>query len=346
MLNLKSTRNIVMKKEKSNKRFKDVRTWGFSVVFFLTLLFLSPLAKGTEVVDRIVAIVNEDIITLSELKEILKPYEEKIFSLEYPEEQEKKLLFKVREEKLNLMIEQRLADQEIKKMDITVGEAEIDGTIERIKKANFLTDETMREALAREGSSYEKLREQIKEQILRTRLVHYKIKSKIVITEEDMKAYYDKKSDTYGGAINYYLKNIYMSVSSSDIEAKKKTLRKMKKVLKELKKGRPFEDAAREYSESPYAHKGGDLGRFELKELAPQIRKAVQDLKPGEHTQVIDTEQGYQIFLVKDISRAGGVSFESVAAEIEEKLYNDIVDEKYSEWIRDLRKNSHIKIIN
>ena len=83
--------------------------------------------------------------------------------------------------------------------------------------------------------------------------------------------------------------------------------------------------------------------RFE--DISPQFQQAIKDLTVGQHTEVIETERGYQIFYIEDIARVGGKTFEEAQPEIEEQLYNDLVDEKFNTWLEDLRKNSHIKII-
>jgi peptidyl-prolyl cis-trans isomerase SurA len=102
---------------------------------------------------------------------------------------------------------------------------------------------------------------------------------------------------------------------------------------------------AGEYSESPSAKDGGDLGLFKIDELSQQLQKIVKGMKAGEFTSVIDTEQGYQIFFVQDVIRSPGKSLEEASPEIQEKLYYEIVNKKYQTWLTELRKRSYIKII-
>jgi len=133
----------------------------------------SPLviqSHGAEIVDRIVAVVNDDIITLFELNRAIKPYEDKIHALGYSEEKERRMLFKVREGVLNQLIDKKIEDQQIKRSNIKISEEQIDQTIERIKEKNFFSDEDLRLALAKDGLTMEAYRNKIKEEILRTRL--------------------------------------------------------------------------------------------------------------------------------------------------------------------------------
>ncbi len=302
--------------------------------------------ESAEVVDRIVAVVNDDIITYTELNQLFKPYADQIRVRGYTPEKESKMLFKVREDILNQIIDEKLADQEIERYGIVVSKKEIDNTIERIKKANFSSDEELREALGKEGLSIEEYRKRIKEQKLRAKLVNIEIKSKIVITKEDIKSYYKDHIDKYIGEEKYHLRNIILKVRRLDGEAEKIGVKKkIDAILIKLKEGERFEVMAGKYSESPSAKDGGDLGLFKIDELSQQLQKIVKGMKAGEFTSVIDTEQGYQIFFVQDIIRSPGKSLEDVSTEIQEKLYYEIVNKKYQTWLTELRKRSYIKII-
>lgn len=303
-------------------------------------------SKSAEIVDRIVAVVNDDVITLIELNSSLKPYTEKIGSLGYPPEKEQELLFKVRKDMLDRLINQKIEDQEIKRLKVKISEEQIDKTIERIKETNYLSDEQLRAALAKDGLTMEEYRKKIKSQILRTRLVNLKVKSKIVITKEDVKAYYEKHIEEYGGTQKYHLRNIIMKVPLfSGTEKKLEIKAKMDEILEKLKAGESFEVLATKFSESPAASDGGNLGEFEFDSLSPQLQKAIEKIKPGEFTPVLDTDQGYQIFFIEEILSAQGKTLEEVTPEIESKLLNESIDKKYRAWIGDLRKQSVIKII-
>lgn len=303
-------------------------------------------SKGAEIVDRIVAVVNDEVITLIELNNTLKPYMEKIRSLGYLPEKEQELLFKVRKDMLDRLVNQKIEDQEIKRSKVEISEEQIDKTIERIKETNYLTDEQLRAALARDGFTMEEYRHKIKDQILRERLVNLKVKSKIVITKEDIKAYYEKHIKEYGGKQKYHLRNIIMKVPLfSDSEKKLETKVKMDEILEKLKAGESFEALAAKHSESPAASNGGDLGEFEFDTLSPQLQKAIEKIKPGEFTPVLDTDQGYQIFFIEEILNTPVKTLEEMSPEIERILFNENIDNKYQAWIEDLRKQAVIKII-
>ncbi len=323
---------------------------GYGIFILMIILLLTPSlmarAEDPEVVDRIVAVVNDEIISLSELNRLLSPYEERIRTLGYTSEQEREMIYKVREDLLNQLIDQKLTAQESDRASITVSEAEIDAALERIKQQSSYTEEDMVTALEQEGSSMAEFREQLREKILRTKLVNQEVRSKIVITDEDIREYYEANQDEYGGEKQYQLRNILLTVPLYADSSEKETVeQRMAAVVEQFEAGKSFSELARQYSESPMAETGGELGSFALTDLTPQLQTALDGLEIGEITPILDTEQGYQVIYVEEIVQNPGRSLEEVTPEIEEKLYNEIVNEKVESWLSELRESAHIKII-
>ncbi len=334
-------------KRKGDRRRRTGRGPAACLAVALMLVWTGPgaqaAAQETQVVDRVVAVVNNDIILLSDLEGKLGPFEEKIRSAGYAEEKEREMLFKARSELLDGLIDQKLTDQEVKKYGIEIGERQIDRTIERVKEANFYTDEELREGLKAQGMTLEEYRERIREQLLRTELVNREVKSKIVITEDEIQAYYEAHRDEYGADKQYHLRNIIMQVPEYATVREESAIEgKMASVLAELKRGRPFAEAAREYSEM-LADEGGDIGNFSPDDLAPEIRDPIRNLSPGEFTDVLKTDLGYQIFYLEEILESEGRSMAEVEEEIHEILYQEAVNNAFRAWLDELRKRSHIK---
>ena len=314
--------------------------------FTVALCTLPPLAVGAHLVERIVAVVNDDIITLSELNTTLTPFAAKIKSSGYTADKERKLLYSVREQVLNQLIDETLAKQEVKRANINVGEMEIDAMIERIKESRFYTDEEFRAALKQQGLTMADYRTRMKEEIMRSKLVNLEVKSKIIITRDDVKTYYDSHADAYAGEKKYHLRNIIMVVPAlADTIEKNEIHKKMETVVAKLKAGASFESLAREYSQSPIAKEGGNLGTFNAGSLSPQIQSALKNLKKGEYTPILDTDQGFQIFYVENIMNDKVRSLEEASGEIREALYKEIVDREFKKWLQGLRKKSVIKVI-
>jgi peptidyl-prolyl cis-trans isomerase SurA len=318
--------------------------WGF--IFCIGILPFRVQAADAIVVDRIVAVVNDDLITLYDLNKTLKPYEENIKALGYTPERERETLFKLRTDLLNRLIERKLTDQVIKRNNIDVSEEEIDSALERLKESRSLTDEDLRAGLAQQGLTLEEYRKNVKQQLLRNKLVNREIKSKIVITEDDIKIYYDAHREKYAGEKQYHIWNIFVRLPEfADESIKGPALEKMEAVITQLKQGRKFESLAAEDSDSPMDPKGADLGLYRLDELSPQLQKAVGVMKAGDFSPILKTDMGYQIIYVQQIAETDAKSLVKVKSEIQEALYNETVDNKFQAWLEELRKRAHIEII-
>jgi peptidyl-prolyl cis-trans isomerase SurA len=304
-------------------------------------------AQESVVVDRIVAVVNNEIITFYDLNRAFRPFEENIKALRYSPEKERQTLFQVRKDLLDQLIDSQLAEQEAQRDRITVSEKEIDSAIERMKEGRSITDEQLREGLASQGLTMEEYRKEMKEQILRTKLVNRQVKSKVVITGEDIKAYFDNHQEKYAGEKKYYLWNIFIKISSgSESTEREAALRQMEEIAAKLRQGRSFETLVDELSDSSFMARGTDLGLFRLEELSEQLQKVVKKMKAGEFSEVMDTDFGYQIIYVQKIQETPAKSLAEVESEIHQALYSEYVDNKYQEWLDELRTRSHIRIIN
>jgi peptidyl-prolyl cis-trans isomerase SurA len=319
---------------------------GISLGCCLGVFMLLAGALHAELVDRVVAIVNNDIILQSDLDHAIATIGVTLDAQGYSQSQKDQILKEQRGQIFEQLIYDKLTDQQVKQHKINIGDHEVDAAIERIRNLNRISSDDLRRRLELEGVSYDDYRKQIKEKILQARLVNREVKSKIVITDEDIQAYYDAHGDEYGVHTKYELRHILIKVpAAAGTDAKKDALARINHVYDELQKGESFEKLAREYSEAPSAERDGHLGIFDIAILSGQIRQALGGLEPKQFTKVVDTEQGYQIFYVESIVQTGGRRIEDVRSEIQEKLFNDVVARKFDEWIKELRQRSHIQIL-
>jgi peptidyl-prolyl cis-trans isomerase SurA len=315
--------------------------------FCLALLLLLPAPCQARVVDRIVAIVNDDVISLYDLNQEMKPFVKKIKSMGYPEDKEKQTLYKLRSQILNRLIDQRLADQEARRMKISVSDEEVHNTIERIKQAGQGTDEDLRNALAAQGITMAEYREKVRDQLLKSRLVNREIKSKIAIPPEEIKAYYESHPEEFGGQKVYHLYLIFKQFPVDADEGQKEAVeQELKDALQKVRAGEvSFSALAEAISDAPQASSGGYLGAFELKDLSQQLRPLLAGMKDDDMTPILKSDQGLQVFWIEKIDVKTGKTLEEATSEIERKLYNQKVNEKYQVWIQELRNKSAIKII-
>jgi peptidyl-prolyl cis-trans isomerase SurA len=309
-------------------------------------LALSSAALAAELVDRVVAVVNDDIITFSELEEEAAPTFEKIRA-EAPPAQVDDAIQKARKEILRNMIDHKLLLQRAAKRKIEVSDADIDAAMQRIMEQNSLTEEQFRDQLATMGVSEEKYRASLRDQILRSRLLSYEIRSKVVITNEQVEAYYRDKYMQNNSPEGYHILQFGSGWEDTGRSASKEEAQKRAEQLREMVlAGENFNEIAKNYSDLPSGVDGGDIGTFKKNELADYMWQSIKDLHPGEVSPVVETPSGFQFFKLLSRSSDGVIAqapLENVKDEIRATLYDQELKKKFEYWVKELRENSYVK---
>jgi peptidyl-prolyl cis-trans isomerase SurA len=285
-------------------------------------------------VDRIVAVVNDDIICLSQLNQVTLPYKRTIEASQVDSETKKKRIKTLEQQMLQQLIERALTTQEAEKYHIKVMDRDVDRAIDNFKKSHHLDQKGLEKALAQEGLTYQAYRTRMKEEILQSMLINRTVRSKVIITDKDIENYYQAHGEKFAGVKKYHLRNILL-----DDEAK------IREVEKKLNAHVSFALLAKKYSMAPNAADGGDLGVFDINSFSRTIKESIKSLKKGEHTPVLETGQGYQILYVEDVVTSGGKSLEQARDEIQDILYQEKAARRFTEWVDSLKKHAHIKIM-
>jgi peptidyl-prolyl cis-trans isomerase SurA len=297
-----------------------------------------------EITNRVVATVNSDIITLHELDTSIK----RVTGLSPRDlrQRDEERYFELRRAVLNTMINEKIAQQEIARLEIKVTAKDIEESIEQVKRENNLTHEELIQGLKAEGITLEEYKERIKEEIQRYRLVNYEVKSKIVVTEEDVRRCYENHIDAYRTVCEVRLARIFLRVRSQDDAEEIARVRRLgSEILQGLRQGRDFLEMAKKYSQGPAASEGGDLGWVALNNLETRLRNTISKVSPGGYTDLNPAPSGFQIIKVLEEKEGGVKPLEEVRDAIRSKLYKEKVEKRYAAWIEELREKSFIKVI-
>jgi peptidyl-prolyl cis-trans isomerase SurA len=304
------------------------------------LIALFGLAQA-ETLDRIVAVVNGEIILYSELQEQVRRLTTVAPELKTDDPAQRS---KMEREVLQQMIRDRLSDQEIQRLKIVVMPREVDETIAAIKQENHFTEAQFDYLLQQQGQTRDQFRQQVKRDLERSRLVDRVLKAKTIITPEQIDAYLKNDQNTLGEKRRLAL--IMLPYPQGANGQKTEEVDKLARdIANRLKGGEDFYKLAREYSKGPAANEGGDLGYLSTDELAPQIEAATRGLKPGEMTDLIKTPSGYFILKVTDIQKERQSTTDSTVREkARRQLFQKEMDRKFQDWVKDLESRSFIQI--
>ena len=308
------------------------------------LFIMSPGYLRAEITNRIIAKVNGDIITLHELNDSIKRltgYSDEDLKLRDNEN-----YHELRRTILDNLINEKIAEQQIGELGIKVMEDDVEDAIEVVKTENKLTQEELIHSLEKEGVTLEEYKEKIKREIERFRLINYEVKSKIVITDEEVKEYYQKHREEYVETYEVKVARCFLKIGNPEDQQEVARVTSLgEEILKKLKGDYSFSELAKTYSQGPAGPEGGSLGWIKLDHLEPTLREKITQLSPGGYTDLVFTPSGLQIIKLVDEKKVGVKPFEEVRDSIFSKLFKEKVEERYAQWLEKLRKKSFIKVL-
>lgn len=312
-------------------------------VLVASLLAFAAVAAliSAEVIEEIVAIVNDDVITLSEYKENHDSVYQAMRAQLQGEEFEKQYN-RFKAELMETMITDILLLQKAKDKQLDVSN-ELKMYIENLKKQNNIeSDEQLRQELLRQGMSYEQFLKRVEENLLRQALLVSEVDRTLVVDESEIIEYYKVHSTEFVEPEEYKLRAIYFSPEErgqDELDALKN------EIGGRVKAGEDFAALAGEYSDNPLKENKGDLGQFKKGDLDKTLEQAVAVLKTGEVTPWILAKAGWYLIKLEEKKDSRLKSFDEVKKDIGERLFYQRRNKKIDEFLKEIRSKSYIKIL-
>lgn len=296
------------------------------------------------VIDRIVAVVNKDIITLSEVQEASKGELEDM-KVRYNGDRLKREVERLQRKYLDFLIKRRLQINRAKEMELSFTEIEVEKALDEVKERNGLTDVALKGLLKREGFTLEDYRERIGDEILLRRVINIEVSSRVSVTAEEVRAYYDSHIKDYLPPERIRASHILFLTPANapqDVERAKRAA--AEEVLKRIRSGTNFEEMAKRYSQDPSAAKGGDLGIIRRGEVLPNFERVLFSLKEGEVSDIARTRAGFHLIKLVKRLPAEPKPFSEVEAKIREEIFQKKAEERMHRWLEDLKKRTHVEV--
>lgn len=312
----------------------------------LLTLVLNPVARADrQLLDQVVAIVNDDPITQSELDGVMRPIFED-YKAQYSGEELMMQLTDVKRKVLNQLIEDKIVYQVAKDQKIQPDESEVESQLADFHK-RFKSDLELEDALSREGMSMTVLRERLERQSVIRKLQDMEVRAKVVVSPLEVEDFYNNNTESFASEGMVRVRSLTIKKNS---EAREKGLtdeaskNKIQKLKSRIQAGEDFATLAQQNSEDTTAKNGGLTDWIKPGEMIPEINQVIFSLKPGQVSDIIETPMGYHIFRIEEKKEKFRKSLEEARPQIYDKIFREKSQKRFQEWMESLKRNAYISI--
>ena len=310
----------------------------FALLAFLTVLPCSAFAAendGTQsiVLNRIAAVVNGEIITLHELRQ--HSASEFVRSGINPADpSSRRQVDMIMSRVLSVMIDDILLRQEAERLQVKVSDSDIDNEVRKLVQRNQTSQKEFEARVIAQGGTMEMIRERVRHSILSNRIIGIMIARKIVITEDEVKAYYESHQDEFKAERSVDVSLIVFAPSANPEDV----------ALKVKNGSLSFEEAARKFSEGPSPENGGRLGMITWEDLAGPFKAQITQLKDGEISELFQANTRDCLIKLNASTSGRNMTLEEATPEIERVLREPRMQERFTEYTDQLRSRAVIDI--
>ncbi|OGL61210.1 MAG: hypothetical protein A3J27_03215 [Candidatus Tectomicrobia bacterium RIFCSPLOWO2_12_FULL_69_37] len=305
----------------------------------------APAAWAAPVtVERIVAKVDQEIVTLSELQDFVKDEVEKLAKTYRGEDFERRRR-EMELRGLDALVENKLILRRAKSLGVTVGDTELEQAVSAVTGRSRITTEELRKYLATQGMTLETYREKVRERLLVRKTDGLEVSLRVSVNDEEIAAYYKANPNQFSEGEERHVQQIFFPTKEGATDAEVDAQRlKAEAAHKAVLGGADFAETARKLSEDPAAARGGDLGFIKKGEVFAEFEQVIFTLKPGEISQPTRTRAGFHI--VRFLAAKGGrvVPLASVSSKVRDRLFEEKRAKRRREWISELKRASFLEI--
>jgi peptidyl-prolyl cis-trans isomerase SurA len=308
-------------------------------------LLLVSLGVRAELVDRVAAVVNNEIITLGEVMKRASGDLQRADQDTPPEQRAKKheeITLKV----LDSIIDDRLLDQEVREAKITVDDKQIDLGIQDVMKRYNLNADQLAQAVVNEGLSMSEYRQQMRNQLGRFQLMREKVSKLVKVTDADVRTEYDRMARDEGKELEVHVRHIVVSVAenapAAEVDQAFATANAI--AVEARQPGVDFAELAKKRSQGSSGADGGDLGFFKHGAMVPAFEKVAFSLKPGEVSDPVRTSVGWHVLKLEERRAVGLLPLSELKPQIEEKLHREQGERASSQYVKSLRQAAVVEI--
>ncbi|HMB30441.1 MAG TPA: peptidyl-prolyl cis-trans isomerase [Desulfohalobiaceae bacterium] len=300
-----------------------------AITFWLLIVVVTPVSG--QLVNRIVAVVNGQIITLHDLQHEISTNQ--LSNGNAPKFKDDKQKGDEQKRFLKSMINDILLVDEAKRLKMSISDVEVKNRIQQLLNKQDISKEELKDILKKKDMSLDELKKRIHDNILKKRLLSSMVTQKVVVTEEDIVQYYNKHKRTYQEPESFHLK--LMALKDKNL---------LKKFRDQIRKGQISFDKALKSSEISGSNLSGDLGFLAWKDLSQNWKEAVKDIQPGEVSHIFEIKDQYAFLYLESVRSEEETSLDEVRDNLRKKIRSQKLEKRFKEYIQKLRSNAVIEV--
>ncbi|HNX67964.1 MAG TPA: peptidyl-prolyl cis-trans isomerase [Candidatus Omnitrophota bacterium] len=314
-------------------------------IFIFGSCLPSSHAADRELLDRVVAVVNDEVITQAELDNFLRPVYEQ-YNKEYSGEELMKIVQEARQKILNQMIEDKLVYQEAVREEIVVKDEDLEKEMDQFK-SKMEKPEELDLMLEKEGMTLKDLRERLRKQAMIRQLQDREIRSKVVVSPAEAEDFYKKNTDKF--QVKERVRVRSLTLKKGD-ESRQKGIpdeavrKKIEELYQQAEAGGKFEEIVKRFSEDTHASQEGTGDWIEQGAMIESVDKAIFTTPVGKLTGVVETPIGYHVFRIEEKQPGKTVPFEEAKEQINNYLFQQKSNARFRDWMEEIKKAAYISI--
>jgi peptidyl-prolyl cis-trans isomerase SurA len=285
-----------------------------------SLLTTGAVARA-EIIERVVVVVNDEVILLSELRRRALPYLDNALADADTKEEKKQRVRKLYQDLLEQLIDDQLFQQEARTMRVTVSSLELDQAIDRVRQQNNLQTDQFWEAVRAQGYTPEQYREDVRKQLLHMKVLNQRVRSKVTVSEDDARARYDEQLRQSRRTLRFRAAHIFFELPPSASATEVAAARRQAEQARVELNADNFDAAIRKYS-------GGELGWLSQGDLPRELEQTLLGLDPGQISQPTRGPSGIHLFLLRERQR--GSTTLPPFGEVKKRLQQEMTEEAMS----------------
>jgi peptidyl-prolyl cis-trans isomerase SurA len=299
-----------------------------------------PSEDADDVTDRIVAVVNNDAITMNELLEKIAVYRmENRQQVGGPSDDQ------LKRESLNRLIDDRLQVQEADREKIVVEDVELNEEfLDRIKKYGVKSEEEFDKLVRAQGVTMESIKRRLREGLKVSKLIRRKVTLRISVTEDEVSQYLEQNRAKLETSLSYHARHILLTPDPPTDAGWEAARIKAEMLRAQLSDGGDFAELARQHSRDATAKDGGDLGTLRRGELSQDVEAAILTLRPGEISKPFRSALGYHVFRLESKEELAGEGLTRIRQQIRDILFREKFETRQEAWLKEIKQRAIIEV--